>query len=166
MYSWLSAQARKPDVTFVYANCQYDMGWIGREGVDPINPPIDVQGMAALLDEHKMSCPLDALGQGYFGRGKSGDAFKEACAAGGLTDPMAHMDLVPAWLAEPYGIDDAEGYARPVPPSAAPAGGREPYCRACAGARMLSCRLRHEEAGCQGQRGEGRALHARIRKEA
>lgn len=107
VYGWLSAQARKPDLTFVYANCMYDLGWMAREGVNLVNPPVDVQGIAAILDEFKNSYSLDALGREYLGRGKSSAAFKAACAAGGLTDPMAHMDLVPGWLAEAYGTDDA-----------------------------------------------------------
>ena len=107
VYKWLSAQVKKPEVICVYANCQYDLGWLAREGVEPVNPPIDVQGLAALLDEFKFSYSLDALGKEYLGRGKSDEAFLAACAAGGLTDPKSHMDLVPGWIAESYGTDDA-----------------------------------------------------------
>lgn len=104
---WLRHQAAKPDVVFVYANCQYDLGWLDRDDIRPINPPYDVQGMAALLDEFKLSYSLDALGREYLGEGKSNAAFTQACAAGGLIDPKAHMDLVPGWIAEAYGTRDA-----------------------------------------------------------
>lgn len=103
---WLKAQAAKPDVTFVYANCQYDLGWLWREGITPLNLPHDVQGMAAILDEFKFSYSLDSLGREYLGTGKSDDAFSAACAAGGLYDPKSNMDLVPGWIAEAYGIQD------------------------------------------------------------
>lgn len=105
--NWLVAQARKPDVTFLYANCQYDLGWLWRDGVEPVNHPIDVQGMAAVLDEFKMSYGLDSLGREFLGEGKNDAEFRAACAAGGLNDPMSNMDLVPGWLAEPYGVRDA-----------------------------------------------------------
>lgn len=107
VFGWLREQARKPDVTFVYANCMYDLGWLSREGVNPVNAPIDVQGMAALLDEFKLSYSLDTLGREYLGRGKSGAAFKDTCARAGLVDPMANMDMVPAWVAAAYSTDDA-----------------------------------------------------------
>lgn len=107
IFGWLREQARKPDVTFVYANCMYDLGWLSREGVNPVNAPIDVQGMAALLDEFKLSYSLDTLGREYIGRGKSSAAFKDTCARAGLVDPMANMDMVPAWVAAAYSTDDA-----------------------------------------------------------
>ena len=107
VHRWLRAQARKPDVTFVYANCQHDLGWLWREGIEPVNAPIDVQGMAALLDEYRLSYSLDTLSLEFLGEGKSDAEFAAACAAGGLTDPKSNMDLVPGWIAKPYGTRDA-----------------------------------------------------------
>lgn len=107
VHRWLKAQAAKPDVTFVYANCQHDLGWLWREGIEPANDPVDVQGMAALLDEYRFSYSLDSLGRDFLGDGKSDDEFKQACAQGGLLDPKSNMDLVPGWIAEPYGVQDA-----------------------------------------------------------
>lgn len=104
---WLKAQAAKPDVTFVYANCQYDLGWLIHEGIEPVNLPYDVQGMAALLDEFKFSYSLDSLAREYLDDRKDDAEFFAACAAGGLQDPKSHMDLVPGWVAEPYGLKDA-----------------------------------------------------------
>jgi len=104
---WFAAQAAKPEVTFIYANAAYDLGWLDREGIRPANLPIDVQGIAALLDEFRHSYSLDSLGLDYLSRGKADKPFLAACAAGGLGDPKSHMDMVPAWLAEPYAIADA-----------------------------------------------------------
>jgi DNA polymerase-1 len=104
---WLKAQAAKPDVTFVYANSIHDMGWLLRDGIEPVNLPIDVQSMAALLDEHRLSLSLDNLALDYLGERKTSKEFKETCARAGLIDPMANMDLVPAWVAAKYAIPDA-----------------------------------------------------------
>ncbi len=104
---WLKAQAAKPDVTFVYANSIHDMGWLLRDGIEPVNLPVDVQSMAALLDEHRMSLSLDNLAFDYLGERKTSKEFKEACARAGLIDPMANMDMVPAWVAAKYAIPDA-----------------------------------------------------------
>ena len=54
-YRWLKTQAEKPDVTFVYANAPYDVGWLSRYGISPVNLPHDVQAMGALLDEFAYS---------------------------------------------------------------------------------------------------------------
>lgn len=104
---WLAAQAAKPDVTFIYANAVHDLGWLLRDGIKPVNLPIDVQAMAALLNEHRFSLGLDSLGRDYLGEGKVDKPFLEACAAAGLQDPMANMNLIPAWVAAPYAIGDA-----------------------------------------------------------
>lgn len=104
---WLAAQAKKPDVTFVYANAPYDMGWLHRVGIHPVNMPIDVQSVAALINEHRFRLDLDSLGREYLGEGKNTKEFLQECAKGGLHDPMANMDLVPAWLAERYSLQDA-----------------------------------------------------------
>ena len=103
---WLKAQLEKPDVEAVYCNGPYDLGWLSRDGVVPARLPHDVQIQAALLDEYKLNYSLDALGREYLGEGKADAAFKKACLYGGLIDPMSHMDLVPAWLAEAYALQD------------------------------------------------------------
>lgn len=105
---WLAAQSRKSTVQFVYANCAHDLGWLWRDGIEPVNPPIDVQGMAALLDEYRFSYSLDSLGRDYLGEGKSDAEFLAACNAGGLVDPKSNMDMVPGWIAAPYGKQDAK----------------------------------------------------------
>ncbi len=105
---WLSAQAKKPGVTFIYANAPYDLGWLLRDNIDPVNLPIDVQAMAALLDEYRFSYSLDALAADYLGERKGDKAFIDACTQGGLREPKSNMALVPAWIAEPYAVQDAK----------------------------------------------------------
>ena len=104
---WLREQAHDPAVTFVMANSSYDVGWLGRWGIVPINPPIDVQGMATLIDEHRSSYSLDNLARHYLKQHKGSDALVAASRDIGIPHPMSNMDRLPAWIVEPYAVDDA-----------------------------------------------------------
>lgn len=106
---WLRAQAAKPDVTFVYANALYDLGWLRRNGIVPVSLPIDVQGMAALLDAERYSYSLDALMWDYLKRRKSTDGLRERAREYGIENPYLHMKRLPTWDVAPYGIDDGVG---------------------------------------------------------
>lgn len=105
--NWLRHHARKTSVTFCYSNCIYDLGWLRREGIDPINPPEDVQGMAALLDEQRNSYSLDSLLRDYLGRNKATDGLRRKAREMGITNPYAAMRRMPTWVVDEYGIDDA-----------------------------------------------------------
>ena len=104
---WLREQAANPDVTFVMANASYDVGWCARWGSVPTNPPYDVQGMATLLDEHRASYSLDNLARHYLQRHKGTDGLVTASRDIGIPHPMSNMDRLPAWIVEPYAVDDA-----------------------------------------------------------
>jgi DNA polymerase I-like protein with 3'-5' exonuclease and polymerase domains len=106
---WLRKQAAKPDVTFVYANAIYDLGWLRRLGIEPANFPIDVQGMAALLDAERYTYSLDSLMWDYLKERKSTDGLHARAREYGITNPYLHMKRLPTWDVAPYGIDDAEG---------------------------------------------------------
>lgn len=54
----------------VFANAQYDMGWLAWEGVTVNGPIIDVQIAEPLLDEHANSYSLDTLAVKYLGEHK------------------------------------------------------------------------------------------------
>lgn len=105
--NWLRAQALKPDVTFVYSKATHDLGWMARDGIEPVNLPIDVQGMAALLNEHRYQYGLDALGLEYLGERKLDDELEEAARRGGVVNAKANMKLLPGWIVEPYAVQDA-----------------------------------------------------------
>lgn len=105
---WLAAQAAKPDVTFVYANAIYDLGWLLRLGIDPVNHPIDIQGMAALLDENRTSYSLDSLLWAYLKRGKATEGLRARAREYGITNPYLHMRTLPAWDVAQYGTDDVK----------------------------------------------------------
>lgn len=106
-WRWLAAQAAKPDVTFCYANAIYDLGWMLRHGIDPMNAPIDVQGQAALLDENRQSYSLDNLARDFLGQTKGTDDLRRRAADMGIPNPMANMKRLPTWVVGPYGELDA-----------------------------------------------------------
>lgn len=106
---WLRAQARGPDVEFVYANAIYDLGWLLTEwAIDPINPPHDVQAIAALLDEQRASYSLDALLRDYCGRTKALGGLEARARDIGIPDAIQHMRRLPTWIVAPYGEQDAK----------------------------------------------------------
>lgn len=108
-WRWLAAQAKKPDVTFLYANAIYDLGWmLARHRIDPINAPIDVQGMAALLDAERGSYRLDALAKDFLGRSKGTQSLDARARDIGIPNAISNMKRLPTWIVAPYGIDDAE----------------------------------------------------------
>lgn len=105
-WNWLRHHAKKPDVTFVYNNCIYDLGWLLHEGIDPINPPIDVQGMAALLDENRRSYALDSLLCDFLGRTKGTKGLYDEAREMGIANPYVNMHRMPTWRVDKYGLDD------------------------------------------------------------
>lgn len=106
-WNWLRHHAKKPAVTFIYANCIYDLGWQLRHDIDPVNPPIDVQGMAALLDEQRGSYSLDSLLKDYLGRDKGTSGLFREAREMGITNPYVAMRRMPTWKVDTYGMDDA-----------------------------------------------------------
>lgn len=106
-WSWLRHHATKPDVTFVYANCIYDLGWLLREGIEPAAPPEDVAGMAALLDEGRPSYSLDSLLRDYLGRAKGTSGLFAKAKGMGIVNPYVNMHRMPAWIVDEYATADA-----------------------------------------------------------
>jgi len=106
-WSWLRRQCAKHDVTFVMANSIYDMGWMKRHGIVPKNPPVDVQSMSFLLDEHRRSNSLESLAQEFLCEGKLKGALEAVAKEKHIAKPMENMDKMPAWMVEPYAVQDA-----------------------------------------------------------
>ena len=59
-----------PDVPKVFANAQYDIGWLLHEGIPVSGRVHDVQLAEPLIDEHAMTYSLDSLAKKYLDRGK------------------------------------------------------------------------------------------------
>jgi DNA polymerase I-like protein with 3'-5' exonuclease and polymerase domains len=99
--------ARQPKV---FANAQYDLGWLKQEGVDIAGQIIDVQIAEPLLDEHARSYSLDTLAKKYLGTGKVDDALYTWCqrAYGGKEGrPQAgNIYRAPSCLVGPYAEGD------------------------------------------------------------
>lgn len=106
-WTWLRKQCANPNVTFVMANSIYDLGWLRRHNITPYNPPIDVQAMAFLLDEHRRSYSLDNLGREHLGEGKLSSSLVDDATRMHIVKPMENMDKMPAWMVEPYAVQDA-----------------------------------------------------------
>lgn len=69
---WLDEMFKtRSDITWVFANAMYDLGWLWKEGVSwPTGRLLDVQIMEPLLDEYRKSYSLESLGRSYMGQGK------------------------------------------------------------------------------------------------
>lgn len=110
---WLKAQLAKPTVFPLFANAPYDLGWLKREGIVPYNLPSDVQVMMTLLDEHRFTYALDALGRDLLDRHKDETllttAMEQALATIGLKQRIVKQNLwrLPGRYAGPYGEQDA-----------------------------------------------------------
>lgn len=96
----------------VFANAQYDLGWLAQEGVDVAGNIIDVQIAEPLLDEHARSYSLDTLAQKYLGEGKVDDALYAWChrAYGGKEGRAQAGNIwrAPPCLVGPYAEGDVD----------------------------------------------------------
>lgn len=114
--NWIAHLMKKP-IPKVFANAQYDLGWIEEEGIKEINGTIhDVQIMAPLLDENRYSYGLDSLGKDYLNEQKNEDLLYMAASDFGLSrgkkkakmsDIKANMWRYPAAYVGEYGEHDA-----------------------------------------------------------
>lgn len=103
---WLRDVLSDPAQTKVFANAQYDLGWMRRDGVELRGPVVDVQWVEALLDEHRRRYSLDSLARDHLGRGKNEDGLREAARAYGV-DPKSGLWRLPAAYVAAYAEDDA-----------------------------------------------------------
>lgn len=96
----------------VFANAQYDLGWLEQEGVKVAGDIIDVQIAEPLLDEHAHSYALDTLAQKYLGEGKVDDALYAWCqrAYGGKEGRAQAGNIwrAPPCLVGPYAEGDVD----------------------------------------------------------
>lgn len=107
---WLTDQFKREDVTFVAANAAYDMGWARRAcGMYPRGGIEDVQFMAALLDEYRLSYSLDAISRDYLKIGKDFDFLGSIERKLSLkhAQVMANLKQLPGPAIAPYAATDA-----------------------------------------------------------
>jgi len=107
-WSWLGFQLAKPDVVAVMANAVYDTGWLKRMGIKLYNSPVDVQVMAFLLNEHRRNYSLASLAKDCLQRDKGTLTLYDMARSLHIVDPMSNMDKLPAWIVEPYALEDVD----------------------------------------------------------
>ena len=110
----LASEAAQFDGILVNANLQYDLDWLGNEGVFFTNCKFfDVQYAEPLLNENRLSYRLEVLGQYYLGIGK----FKSTLESNYGENFIKHLkDIHPYYVAEyacgdvflPLGIMDKQ----------------------------------------------------------
>lgn len=96
----------------VFANAMYDLGWSSVDGVDISGKIVDIQLVEPLLDEHRFSYSLDAIGMSRVGREKSDAGLVEAGRCYGLgrtaREVKARLAELPSWHVGPYAEEDAQ----------------------------------------------------------
>jgi DNA polymerase I-like protein with 3'-5' exonuclease and polymerase domains len=108
---WLKDMVRREDLTWVMAHANYDVGWLFREtGRYPAGKIVDIQHMAALLNEYELSYSLEAISHRCLGYGKATDRLKQletqfACKH---TTMMASLKYLPGPVVAGYAEVDAE----------------------------------------------------------
>ena len=103
---WLQDQMATPNITKVFHNAPYDVGWLRAEGIKVQGPMIDTLIAAPLVDENRFSYRLDLLGKDYIGMRKDEKILKAAATEWGV-DPKAEMWKLPARFVGGYGEQDA-----------------------------------------------------------
>ena len=107
---WLTEHFKRDDVRFIAANACYDLGWARRiTGLYPAGGIEDVQFMAALLDENRLSYSLDNIAQVYLGTGKNADVIKDIADKLSIkyAQVMGNLKHLAGPVIAPYAATDA-----------------------------------------------------------
>jgi DNA polymerase I-like protein with 3'-5' exonuclease and polymerase domains len=108
---WLKDQAKREDLKFICAHANYDMGWLYHEtGRYPEGGVVDIQHMAALLDEYRLSYSLDSIAVGLGLAGKEMSRLKQLENHFGCkhTVFMSCLKSLPGPVVANYAVGDAE----------------------------------------------------------
>lgn len=119
---WVTDLLKREDVTIAAANASYDIGWCRKElGLYPRGGVVDVQFMAALLDEYRLSYSLESISQSVLKVGKNTGALNDIEKNLGVkhSDLMACLAYLPGPVVAPYAAIDARRtwdlYAAQIP---------------------------------------------------
>lgn len=106
--AWLKKEL-ETDIDKVFANNYYDCGWLSSYGIWPGGNWYDIQIAAPLLDEHKFTYALDALGEEYCNEHKDETSLIAAAALLGIPEKniKANMHKLHSADVAPYAIQDA-----------------------------------------------------------
>lgn len=105
--SWLLPILANPHRDYIFANAQYDLGWLRTCGLSVGGRIVDISIAATLLDEESPTgYSLDSIGRRYVGRGKEETLLRQAAQNWGV-DPKSELWKLPAKLVGPYAQQDA-----------------------------------------------------------
>jgi DNA polymerase I-like protein with 3'-5' exonuclease and polymerase domains len=107
VWEYLADGLKDPGVHMVAANSLYDLGWLRQHGIKPVNGAVDVQGLAALVDENRLSYSLDNLAKDLLGKSKDEGDLSRIAAEFGIKNIKEHLWRLPARFAGPYAEQDA-----------------------------------------------------------
>lgn len=104
---WLKQTCLR-DRDYIFANAQYDLGWLATLGIEVKGTINDICIADTLIDEERSDgYSLEALGLRWLGQGKDESMLKEAIIAYSLTNPKADLWKLPARFAGTYAETDA-----------------------------------------------------------
>lgn len=104
--SWLRPILAHSQRDYIFANAQYDLGWLRDLGLSVHGRVVDISIAATLLDEEAAEgYSLDAIGRRYTGSGKQEVLLREAAQNWGV-DPKAELWKLPSKLVGPYAQQD------------------------------------------------------------
>lgn len=106
VFSWLEEELSRPDQPKVFANAQYDAGWLLARGIAVSGSWFDIQVAEPLIDENRRTYRLDALAKDYLGERKDEKLLREAAESWGV-DPKAGLHILPPNLVGPYAVADS-----------------------------------------------------------
>lgn len=107
--AYITDLIKNPDITPVFANSPFDLGWIRREtGFSTSRTVEDVQLMAPLIDEQKFSYSLDHLSLEYLDKRKNEEELNAYAAERGWKDVKSRMKDIPGHIVGRYAIPDAQ----------------------------------------------------------
>jgi DNA polymerase I-like protein with 3'-5' exonuclease and polymerase domains len=105
---WLSKIVASPHRSYVFANAQYDLGWLSTLGVHPMGRIVDIAIAATLLDEEASEgYSLNAIATRYTGKQKDETLLRRAATEYGLLDPKADLWRLPPRMVGLYAETDA-----------------------------------------------------------
>jgi DNA polymerase I-like protein with 3'-5' exonuclease and polymerase domains len=100
---------KNPDVTPIFANAMYDLGWLRRtSGFFTKRKVHDVLIMAPLVDELKYSYSLDNLSLEYLDKRKDESELDKYAAERGWKDVKSRMKDIPGHVAAKYATTDTD----------------------------------------------------------
>jgi DNA polymerase I-like protein with 3'-5' exonuclease and polymerase domains len=106
VYNWLKKLCEDTNITKVFHNALYDLGWLRAEGIEVKGKIIDTMIAAPLLDENRKWYNLNSLARDYLGEYKDEKLLKSAAEEFGV-DPKSGMWQLPPRYVGKYAEQDA-----------------------------------------------------------